>query len=166
MDQLVGELTIGETYFFRHREHFELLRTTIIPDLLERNRPAKSLRIWSAGCATGAEPYSVSVLLQSEFSAQLSGWNVSIVATDLNLDFLERGRAAKFAEWALRETVESTRQRCFVRDGNSWQLRPEFTRGVTFRYHNLAGGSDLAEGAGAFDLILCRANRRWRRWRC
>lgn len=156
MDQLVGELTIGETYFFRHREHFELLRSTIIPDLLERNQATKSLRIWSAGCATGAEPYSVSLLLQSQFRAQLAGWNVSIVATDLNLDFLERARAAKFAEWALRETPETTRQRCFVREGNSWQLRQEFTRGVTFRYHNLAGGSDLSEGPGAFDLILCR----------
>ena len=54
MDALVGELTIGETYFFRQREHFNLLRSTIIPDLLRRNREVRRLRIWSAGCATGA----------------------------------------------------------------------------------------------------------------
>jgi chemotaxis protein methyltransferase CheR len=156
MDQLVGELTIGETYFFRHREHFDLLRSTIIPDLLVRNRDTRSLRIWSAGCATGAEPYSIGLLLQLEFRTQLAGWNVSIVATDLNLDFLERARTARFAEWALRETPEAIRLRCFTREGHTWQLRPDFTRGVSFRYHNLAGQSDLLEGPGSFDLILCR----------
>ena len=156
MDQLVGELTIGETYFFRHREHFELLRTTIIPELLERNKAKRTLRIWSAGCATGAEPYSVALLLALEFRSQLMGWDVSLVATDLNLDFLERARNARFAEWALRETPESIRLRCFIRHGNSWQLRREFTQGVSFRYHNLAGNIELSEGPGWFDLILCR----------
>jgi len=119
MDQLVGELTIGETYFFRHKEQFDLMRTTIIPDLLERNKETRSLRIWSAGCATGPEPYSVSVLLRSEFQSQLSGWNISIVGTDLNLDFLQRARAARFPDWALRDTSERMKARCFLRDGNT-----------------------------------------------
>jgi hypothetical protein len=66
MDQLVGELAVGETYFFRHKEQFDLMR--IVPDLLERNKETRSLRIWSAGCATGAEPCSVSVFAPVEIS--------------------------------------------------------------------------------------------------
>jgi chemotaxis protein methyltransferase CheR len=156
MDRLVGELTIGETYFFRQKEHFELLRHQILPDLLERNRVSRMLRIWSAGCATGAEPYSISLLLQSEFRAQLAGWNVSILATDINVDFLARAREARFADWALRETPEEIKNRCFVRDGAMWLLRPEFRKGVTFQYQNLASETDLANAGRMFDLILCR----------
>src|SRR3569623_1651305 len=59
IDALVGELTIGETYFFRQIEHFDLLRTVILPDLLRTNRETRELRIWSAGCATGAKPNTV-----------------------------------------------------------------------------------------------------------
>src|ERR1700722_14168427 len=67
MHRLGGELTIGETYFFWQREHFALVRERIFPDLLERNRSTKRLRIWSAGCATGPEPYSIALLLRHEF---------------------------------------------------------------------------------------------------
>ena len=156
MDQLVGELTIGETYFFRQREHFDLLRNTVIPDLLERNKESRTLRIWSAGCATGAEPYSLAMLLQLDFKSQLSGWKVSIHATDLNLEFLQRACSAPSPNGACAKLPTLVRQRCFARDGNSWVLRPEFTRGVSFRYHNLATSHDLPEGPDSFDLILCR----------
>lgn len=156
MDRLVGELTIGETYFFRQKEHFELLRHQILPDLLQRNHVSRMLRIWSAGCATGAEPYSVSLLLQSEFRTELAGWTVSILATDINVDFLARAQEARYADWALRETPEEIKNRCFVKDGAIWRLRPEFRKGVTFQYHNLASESDLAGSGRMFDLILCR----------
>src|SRR6202012_5181987 len=82
MHQLVGELTIGETYFFRQREHFDLMRERILPDLLDRNQSTKRLRIWSAGCATGPEPYSIGLLLHQDFPARTKGWDVSILGTD------------------------------------------------------------------------------------
>jgi chemotaxis protein methyltransferase CheR len=156
MDQLVGELTIGETYFFRQQEHFELMHKAIVPDLLRRNKDTRAIRIWSAGCATGAEPYSVSVLLQTEFRNELAGWDVSILATDINVDFLAQAREARFADWALRGATEEFRQRCFVRNGSTWELRPPYRKGVVFRYSNLANDADLPGAAGKFDLILCR----------
>lgn len=157
MDALVGELTIGETYFFRQREHFDILRDTILPDVLERNQASRRVRIWSAGCATGAEPYSINILLELELAQRISGWDVSIAATDINSEFLARARDARFGDWAFREMPESLRLRCFEPQGKFWVLRPEFRRRVTFQHHNLAGDAQ-APGLPEqpFDVVMCR----------
>ncbi len=157
IDALAGELTIGETYFFRQREHFELIRSKIIPDLIERNQTTRQMRIWSAGCATGAEPYSVAMLLQSEFAEPLRDWNIFILGTDINPDFLAQARAGRYSEWALRDVPLEDRECCFLQAGNRWILNREFRDAVTFRHHNLADGSAIPSADGApFDLILCR----------
>jgi chemotaxis protein methyltransferase CheR len=156
MHQLVGELTIGETYFFRQREHFDLMRERILPDLLERNQFTRRLRIWSAGCATGPEPYSVALLLHREFQKRIEGWDVSILATDINIEFLARAREARFGAWALRETSAAMKAACFLQDGKDWVLRPEYRKGVTFEYHNLASEMNPAADGEPFDLIVCR----------
>jgi chemotaxis protein methyltransferase CheR len=158
-DSLIGELTIGETYFFRQAEHFEILRTSIIPELLERNSESRSLRIWSAGCATGAEPYSVSLLLWDHFTAALQGWSVEILGTDINPSALQRARTATFGPWALREVPIDIRSRCFDHDphAKTWKLRPQFTRGVVFQRHNLVSSNFFPGQHGdAFDIIFCR----------
>lgn len=156
LDALVGELTIGETYFFRQREQFEVLAGVVLPDILERNRAGRRLRIWSAGCATGAEPYSVALLLQREFGGRLAGWDAGILATDINRDFLERARDARFDEWALRDTPEELRRAFFRRDKTGWVLAPEHRVCVRFQSHNLVRDPFPPPGHGAFDLILCR----------
>jgi chemotaxis protein methyltransferase CheR len=158
IDSLVAELTIGETYFFRQREHFDELRVRILPDLIERNRASRRLRIWSAGCATGAEPYSVALLLRLELADELIGWDVGILGTDINREFLARARAAKFDDWAFRESPDDLKTRCFERDGRRWALRREFKGLVSFQFHNLMSGSCPVTSCGApvFDLILCR----------
>ena len=156
VDCLVGELTIGETYFFRQAEHFELLRTTLIPEILNRKGLSRRLRIWSAGCATGAEPYSIAILLLTQFERELAGWNVSILATDINVDFLARAQEGLFGSWALRETPPEIQARCFRHEGRMWRLLPEFRRPVTFQYHNLMSDTHPSADALPFDLILCR----------
>src|SRR5262245_54755292 len=157
MDDLVGELTIGETYFFRQVEHFHILRDRILPELIKRNSQTRRLRIWSAGCATGAEPYSVAILLELDFADQIAGWDIAIIGTDINSEFLARARAARYAQWAFRTTPEWIKMRCFEHQGSSWVLRPEFSRHVWFQYHNLASDTH-PPGLPAlpFDLILCR----------
>lgn len=156
IEQLVGELTIGETYFFRQPEHFELLRTTIVPDLLRRNQDSRRIRIWSAGCATGPEPYSLAILLHTEFAGQIEGWDVSIVATDINVSFLAQAESAEFPAWALRQTPEEIKRTCFERKGNHWKLRSRYRSGVVFRYDNLADDGGIDQAGGPFHLILCR----------
>ena len=84
MDELIAEITIGETYFFRHPEHFDALRDQVLPDLILRNRGKRSLRIWCAGCADGPEPYSLAILLKREMAQEFLGWEVTILGTDIN----------------------------------------------------------------------------------
>jgi chemotaxis protein methyltransferase CheR len=157
IEALIGELTIGETYFFRQPDHFDLLRSSILPEILQRNALSRRLRVWSAGCANGAEPYSIALLLQLEFGAALAGWDVSILGTDLNVEFLARARAGIFGDWALREVSAGLKETCFERDGNRWQLCARYRKNVSFEYNNLVASQPYPGSAGdPFDIILCR----------
>ncbi len=154
---LIGELTIGETYFFRQKEHFDLLRTAILPDLLARRAQTRRIRIWSAGCATGAEAYSITLLLRREWHEAVLGWDVSVLATDINTDFLAQARTGRFAEWALRDLPSSLKKGCFQQEGRWWVLNREYREHVTFEYHNLASSDPYPGELGApLDLIFCR----------
>ncbi len=158
LDALIEDLTIGETFFFRHRELFDALRDVVLPDLVERNRASRQLRIWSAGCSTGAEPYSLAILCRRDLGALLAGWDVRIVGTDINRRFLSRAQAAEFDDWALRATPDEVRRACFLPRGKTWELRPEYRAGVSFQYHNLVTDHfpSRVNDLFAFDLILCR----------
>ena len=158
MDALIAELTIGESYFFRHREHFDALRDIVLPDLIARNAGRRQLRIWSAGCAGGAEPYSLSILLRKELAHLLVGWDVSILGTDINRQYLEAARAGRFEEWSFRSTEAELRQACFVDQGKHWVIAPEYKAGVSFQFHNLVENAfpPPLSDCSAFDLIVCR----------
>jgi chemotaxis protein methyltransferase CheR len=155
---LIGQLTIGETYFFRHTEQFDGLRDVAIPDLIERNRARRTLRIWSAGCATGAEPYTLAILLKQHFADQLAGWDVQILGTDINQAFLARAARGEFDERALRSTPDEVKREWFSPSGGSWIVRPFVRDWVSFQYHNLVEHPypSVVHGIAALDLILCR----------
>lgn len=157
---LEAEITIGETFFFRYAEQFAALGETILPALLERARPRSRLRIWSAGCASGAEPYSVAILLRRLLGEALPDWRLSILGTDLNEAVLETARQARFSRWALRTLSPEELQRDFIpaADGRHWLLRPQHRAMVRFEKHNLLS---LLDGTSPlqftdYDLILCR----------
>jgi chemotaxis protein methyltransferase CheR len=158
LDQLITRMTIGETYFFRHKELFDALRTVALPEIIERNRATRQLRIWSAGCSTGAEAYSLAFLLRSEFDSLIRGWQVSILGTDINREFLAQASDASYEEWAFRGTMPELRRDCFELCGDRWRVLPRFRQGMTFQYHNLARHNfpSLIHGIFGFDLILCR----------
>ena len=161
LDELISELTIGETFFFRYPEQFEALRTIILPDCIARNRDERRLRVWSAGCSTGAEPYSIAVLDHEVFGEHLPDWHVTILATDINRDFLARARTGRFGDWALRSVAESQRAALFVADNGQWLLRNPYRGMVSFAHHNLISPGDCwmppdGFGGGGFDIILCR----------
>lgn len=158
MDSLIAEITIGETYFFRHQEHFDALRDIVLPDIIERNASSRRLRIWCAGCSGGAEPYSLSILLRRELANLLIGWDVSILGTDINRQGLTAARAGQFQEWDLRATSPELRRACFRENGEYWTIAPEYKSGVSFQFHNLVAGTSppLPGGCSPFDLIVCR----------
>ena len=158
MDALIAELTIGETYFFRHKEQFDALRDLILPQVIERNAQVRRLRIWSAGCATGPEPYSIAIMLEREFGERIAGWHVTVLGTDINQKFLSRAREGRYDEWAFRTMSDPLRTACFERVGSQWQIRPEYKRHVSFQYHNLIKSPfpSLADNIAGFDIIICR----------
>ncbi len=159
---LESDITIGETFFFRYAEQFAALSEVILPALLRARAATRRLRIWSAGCASGAEPYSVAILLHRLLGDRLADWSVSILGTDLDAAALEAARRAEFGHWTLRSLSDADRRRDFVpvddSDGRRWRLRPAFRDMVRFERQNLLA---LVEpGAppppAGFDLVLCR----------
>jgi chemotaxis protein methyltransferase CheR len=157
--RLEAEITIGETFFFRYTEQFAALRGTILPELLARNREDRRIRVWSAGCSTGAEPYSVAILLADLLGDAALDWRISIVGTDISDTALDAARGARYGKWALRSMPSDERARYFSpADKDRWQLRPAYRSMVRFERHNLLS---LLDGTSPlqftdFDLVLCR----------
>jgi chemotaxis protein methyltransferase CheR len=156
-DTLIEHLTIGETRFFRNEAHFDALRRHIFPELIARRSALRVLRIWSAGCASGEEPYSMAMLLH-EILPDIENWTVSILATDINPAFLRRAHEGLYSAWSFRETPESLRSRFFTPEDNRWRLKDHIRRMVTFMRLNLAEPQypSIANGTYALDMIICR----------
>ncbi len=158
MDLLIDQLTIGETYFFRDEAQFAAIRDIILPAILERNRTSKQLRIWSAGCANGAEAYSLAILLAREMPDRIAGWRIAIDATDLSRGYLAQAEAGRFRGWALRTTSDEIKHECFSREGSIWTIDPRYKEWISFQRVNLAQSDFSTPWAvdARFDLILCR----------
>ncbi len=158
-EQLIAQVTVGETYFFRDRGQFEALRQYVLPEIIARRRSfLRQIRIWSAGCSSGEEPYSIAILL-CELLPDLDDWNITILATDINQEALAKARAGRYREWSFREKGwESLRERYFTRRGGEWEIAERVRRMVTWNYLNLVEDAypSLANNTVAFDLILCR----------
>lgn len=151
-DALIAELTVGESYFLRDTGQFTLLRS-LLPQLAEL-RGTLPVRVWSAGCATGEEPYSVAIL-----SEQLGlGDRVSILGTDISRARLAHARRGVYRPWSLRGVAGDVIDRFFDRRGDVYHIRPQVRERVEFRYLNLAEDRfpSLTAGLWGMDVILCR----------
>jgi chemotaxis protein methyltransferase CheR len=157
---LEAEITIGETFFFRYAEQFAALRDTILPDILARNAATRRLRIWSAGCANGSEPYSLAILLRQMLGDAVADWRITLLGTDLNEVALESARGAIFSPWALRSMPAEDKARDFLPmpGGRGWQLKPQHRSMVRFQRQNLLDllSPEAALEMTEFDLVLCR----------
>ena len=156
---LATHLTIGETYFFRTPETFSMLESRLLPELIAAQQHAsRRLRIWSAGCATGQEPYSLAILV-SRLIPRRDDWDITILATDINPEALETARAATYTQWSFRDTPSWVVNGYFSHNtDNRRVVDPAIREMVTFRYLNLAEDNypSLASGVCDFDLVLCR----------
>lgn len=157
LEAFIAELTIGETYFFRHRAQFDALERTILPDLIARRSQERRLRIWSAGCATGEEPYSLAILIDRMLPDR-EAWSVMILGTDINRASLEQAQRGTYRSWSFRGVDQATQSRYFTRSGDERRIAPEIARMVTFSYLNLVGDAypSLATNTTSMDLVLCR----------
>lgn len=156
-DTLVAHVTIGETYFFRNIPQFTALRDHIVPEVIARRSTTRGLRLWSAGCATGEEPYSLA-MLAADLLPDREAWQLSILGTDINLDFLARAQEGLYGSWSFRETPDAVRAHYFRPEAGRWRLCPEIRRMVRFMRLNLVENSypAIANGTCALDIILCR----------
>lgn len=159
VEALAGALTVGETFFFRDRATFTALEHDILPALIASRRTGnKHLRLWSAGCCTGEEPYSLAMLI-ARLLPDREDWRVTILATDINPRFLQKAEEGVFAEWSFRDVPPWLKQRYFTStpDGR-FAILPHIKQMVTFRTLNLAEDvyPSLVNGTHAMDVIFCR----------
>ena len=156
---LACHLTVGETYFFREKKSFSVLEERIFPELMRAcARANRQLRVWSAGCCTGEEPYSIAMLLDRLIGHSLE-WNATILATDINPRFLQKAAEGLYSEWSFRDTPAWVRERYFKRRRNGqFEISPHIRKRVTFSYLNLAEDAypSLTNGTNAMDMIFCR----------
>jgi chemotaxis protein methyltransferase CheR len=158
--RLAGHLTVGETYFFRDRALFDALEQQVLPSLISAHRAEgiPRLRLWSAGCATGEEPYSLAILVD-RLLPDRRDWSLTILATDINPEALETARRGCYRYWSFRETPEWIRDRYFHRrNAESFELDAGIRELVTFAPLNLAeaGYPSAVTNTSAIDVILCR----------
>lgn len=149
----IDAMATHESYFFRDATPFDQLRDTLLPALVARRTGARRLRIWSAACSSGQEPYSLAMLLLEE-RRLMPDWTVEILATDMSQPILDRARRGVYSDFeASRGLSEARRSRWLRREGGDWSIAPEVRALVEFRPHNLMDGT---AGMGRFDLIFCR----------
>jgi chemotaxis protein methyltransferase CheR len=159
VEVLASHLTVGETYFFRDKRTFAVLEENILTELIRlREGTERRLRIWSAGCATGEEPYSIAILLH-KLIPDWERWNITLLATDINPHFLRKASAGEYGEWSFRDTSNWLRERYFEKTpGGRFRIAPPIRKRVSFSYLNLAEDPypSLSNDTNAMDVIFCR----------
>jgi chemotaxis protein methyltransferase CheR len=154
---LLNEITIGETYMFRHPAQLDALRNLILPQILQLKAPIglKRLRFWCAGCSTGEEPHTLGMFLLEEKEKLLAGWTWDILATDLNDNSLETARAGIYGEYALRNTSDVLRRKYFKDVGDKkLQANDLLKAQIRFDRINLSDDSKMLFQKG-IDIIFC-----------
>jgi chemotaxis protein methyltransferase CheR len=151
---VVDALIAKDTHFFRQSEAFRSLRESIIPRLQIQRTEQRSLRIWSAACATGQEAYSVAMILD-QMAVELSGWTLEVVGTDINTKLLERASAGLYNRFEVQRGLPVRMLLKYFGEApdEQWQVNERIAGMVSFREANLLRP---AEDLGSFDIILCR----------
>jgi chemotaxis protein methyltransferase CheR len=152
---LARRLTVGETYFFRYFDHFRAFAEVVLPDRVRVQQPRRRLRILSAGCASGEEAYSLSILVR-EHLPDASSWDVRIHGIDINPSMIEKAIAARYSAWSLRETPAELRERYFEAHGREFQLEERARSSVSFEERNLLEDDASFWAPDSFDVVFCR----------
>ena len=154
LEEFCNAITTNLTFFFREGHHFQYLSSTVLPMLQKQNAASRRIRIWSAGCSTGEEPYSIACCVL-ETLGSLRDWDIRILATDLDSKVLAYGQAGIYPADRLDKVDKARRERWFVPQagGAQWSARDELRRLISFKRLNLMEQWPLK---GPFDVIFCR----------
>ncbi|MBM7569827.1 CheR family methyltransferase [Aquibacillus albus] len=144
-DEFLDKITINVSEFFRNYSRWKVLEEKVVPMLVKKNRP---LKIWSAACSTGEEPYTIAIILSQYTDVS----NIRILATDIDANVLDQARMGRYRENSLQDVPKSMLNIHFTRSGDFYQVNQNIKKCVTFRSHNLLSDPYPAN----FDLIVCR----------
>lgn len=155
---LACHLSIGETYFMRERAALDAFGEQLLPQLLQMRAREKCLRLWSAGCSSGEEAYSIAILLD-RWQAELEGWSITLLGTDFNPVALRKAARGIYGDWSFRDTPDWLRPDYFTQlpDGR-YEIIPRIRERVTFSYLNLVDDiyPSLSNNTSAMDVVFCR----------
>ncbi|UUR08699.1 CheR family methyltransferase [Sphingomonas glaciei] len=151
--RVVEALLNNETYFFRDRTPFDLVRTAALTELIRRREATRTLRIWSAGCSAGQEVYSLAMLF-AEDRARWEGWKIDILGTDVSESMVGRAREGSYTQFEVQRGLGIQQMiRWFEEGPGGWRAVETLRRSLRFQVHNIL---EPAPHPGKFDLILCR----------
>ncbi len=148
-------VTTNFTSFFRNPKQFEILKEFILPEIVKRNTALKTIKIWSAGCSTGEEPYSIAMAMDEFINSGkpgISGWNYFITASDISLESLFMAKEGKFPERSIQKIEQPVVEKYFIKADDSYLIKEEFKKNVKFDYHNLIYDNGIRD----VDITFCR----------
>ena len=153
LDRIIDVMVTCETLFFRDRKPFEAMRETILPYLRQTRAAERRIRIWSAACATGQEPYSLAMLLDEQMR-DFAGWRIDLIASDVSEAAIETARSGRYSQFEVQRGLPTPLLlRHFQRDADVWRINEHMRARVDFRRANLV--EDFGR-FGAFDIVFCR----------
>lgn len=151
---LINAITTNLTFFFRENHHFEYLAKTVLPGLLKANQATKKIRVWSAGCSTGEEPYSIAIILKEVVPA---GWDAKVIATDLDSNVVATGKRGVYQIDRLKGVTEERKKKWFLKGTGSQdglvKVKPELQSVIEFGQLNLMSEWPIKD---SIDVIFCR----------
>lgn len=152
---MINKLTTNYTYFMREHAHFDFFKNTILPQLVETKKNTKVLSIWSAGCSSGQEPYTISMLLKEYLGAGASSWDARVLATDISQNVLGKARSGIYEEESLKDLPPGWKQKYFKPSStpDMYEVTPALKSNVIFKTFNLM---DPIRFKLKFDVIFCR----------
>ncbi|MBO4299975.1 MAG: chemotaxis protein CheR [Desulfovibrio sp.] len=157
LTHLFEVITTNETSFFRNPPQLEVFQNIVLPEVLDRQRKSgnKRLRIWSAGCSTGEEPYTLAIIISEVLKGELSSWDVAINAYDLSEAVLAAARRGVYNAYSLRTTPKDIVARYFTQDGNQYTVKPELKRLIRFNPINL-NDKEQCKRVEKSQIVFCR----------
>lgn len=157
LTKLFEVVTTNETSFFRNPPQLKVFEEKVLGAVLDdlRNKRSKRLRIWSAGCSTGEEPYTLAIILHEVLRTEIGSWDIKITANDLSEGVLQAARRGIYTEYALRTTPPSMISKYFIKEGSNYKIKPELKRLVNFGQINLSDRVQLKRVERS-QIVFCR----------
>lgn len=157
LNKLFEVITTNETSFYRNPPQLKVFQTKVLPAILDeqRKKRRKRLRIWSAGCSTGEEPYTLSMIIHDVLGSELSNWDIKITANDLSERVLKSARRAVYSEYALRTTPKEIITKYFDKDGKQYKVKPKIKQLVSFGQINLSDRMQVRRVERS-EIVFCR----------